>query len=167
MNRYFKPRQLNLNVSDDSSPKSEYSTRSRNYKRKNVALPSGLSSVTRSSTKEKNPNLRKQSKFEKEITEVDINRVISKLDKLIAEEEREAQEIESQRNGRPLKVFEVFGKKKREPDSDSNSDSYFDSDSDKLSKEIYQDSDSVKLSEDPETDSDDEKSHRLKDEKCC
>ena len=157
MNNYFKPRQLNLDVSNDPSPKPELSNRSQNNKRKNVALPSRLSSVIRSSNGiGKNPNLRKQSKFKKEITEVEINKVYSKLDKLIAEEERKAQEIESQRNGRPLKVFEVFGKKKREPDSDSNSDSYFDSDSDKLGKEIYQDSDSVKLSEDPETDSDDE-----------
>ena len=152
---YFTPRQLDLNESYDPSPKPDYSKRSQNNKRKNVALPSGLSSVIRSSTKKKNPNLKKQSKLKKKITEVD-NRVFSELDKLIAEEEREAKEIESQRNGRPLHITEVFGKKKREPDSDSNSDSYFGSYSDKLSKKGYQDSDSVKLSEDPETDSDGE-----------
>lgn len=130
----FRPRQLIFNVSDDPSPK----PKSQDYKHKNVAPPSGLSSVIRSSTKGKKPNLRKQSKIKKEFTEVDITRVYSNLDKFIAEEKkRKAKEIESQRNGRPLHITEVFGKKKREPDSDS-----------------------VKLSEDPETDSDDEKSQQ-------
>ena len=113
---------------------------SPNYKKREVELPTGLSSVIRRTKEEKNSNLKKQTNLEKEIMEMDKKRIFSKLDKLIAEEEREAQEIEVQRNKSPPNIFKILEKKKRELDSDSNSDSDSDSDSDSNSlsnEEIY------------------------------
>merc|ERR1712146_801697 len=108
-------------------------------KKRKVELPTGLSSVIRRTTEEKNSNLKKQTNLKKEIMEMDKKRIFSKLDKLIAEEEREAQEIEVQRNKSPPNIFEILEKKKRELDSDSD----FGSDSNSLSnEEIYSGSES-------------------------
>ena len=124
---------MNTNTHGDSNM-------SPNYKKRKVELPTGLSSVIRRTTEEKNSNLKKQTNLE-----MDKKRIFSKLDKLIAEEEREAQEIEVQRNKSPPNIFEILEKKKTELDSDSNSDSdsSFYSESNSLSnEEIYSGSES-------------------------